>query len=99
MSTELSFETAVCTEHEKLLIVCQKALDIWRNRREEISASGLSGKQIAGELLRLQADYAKAYSRLEKHEDNCELCRLVSKIGGRDYSGISHTALDKRRLA
>lgn len=99
MGTELSFKTAVCTEHEKLLIVCQKALEIWRTRREEVSASGLSGKPIADELLRLQADYAKAYSRLEKHEDNCELCRFVSKIGGRDYSGISNAALDKRRLA
>jgi hypothetical protein len=79
--------------------VCQDALERWRRRREEISAAGLSGKQIADELLRLQADYAKAYSRLEKHEDDCELCRFVSKIGGRDYAGISSAALDKKRLA
>ncbi len=99
MNTELSSKAAVCTEQEKLLIVCQKALELWRNRREEISASGLTGKQSADELLRLQADYAKAYSRLEKHEDNCELCRFVLKIGGRDYAGISNAALDKKRIA
>jgi hypothetical protein len=99
MYTERSFRTAVCAEHERLRTVCQDALEKWRARREEISAAGLSGKQIADELLRLQADYAKAYSRLEKHEGNCELCRFVSKIGGRDYAGISSAALDKKRLA
>jgi hypothetical protein len=99
MHTERSFRTAVCAEHERLRTVCQDALERWRRRREEISAAGLSGKQIADELLRLQADYAKAYSRLEKHEDDCELCRFVSKIGGRDYGGISNAVLDKKRLA
>lgn len=98
MLSELSFGSAVCTEHERLRTVCQGALEKWRGRREEISASGLSGKHVADELLRLQADYAKAYSRLEKHEDNCELCRFVSKIGGRDYAGISNPSLDKKRL-
>jgi len=44
-----------------------------------------------------QADYAKAYSRLEKHGDNCELCRFVMKIGGRSYASLSNTntVLDK----
>jgi hypothetical protein len=99
MNSELSFKTAVCTEYERLLFVCQKTLEIWRNRREEVAHSDLHGKEAAAELLRLQADYAKAYSRLEKHEDNCELCRFVSKIGGRNYASISESALDKKRSA
>ena len=99
MNQEFSFKTAVCTEYERLLIVCQKALDNWRSRREEISASCMSGKETADELLRLQADYAKAHSRVEKHEEGCELCRFVSKIGGRNNAAISNFALDKRRSA
>lgn len=99
MVQELSIKTAVCDEYERLQRTCQKALETWRNRREEISASGLSGKEIASELLRLQADYAKAYSRLDKHEASCELCRFVSKIGGRNNNAISNPALDKKRFA
>jgi len=99
MGQETYIKTAVCDEYERLHMTCQKALETWRNRREEISASGLSGKEIASELLRLQADYAKAHSRLEKHENNCELCHFISKIGGRNISAISNPALDKKRFA
>jgi hypothetical protein len=99
MNTELSFKTAICDEHEGLLSACFQALETLRKRREEIVTSGLSGKEIAGELLRLQADYAKAYSRLEKHENNCELCRFVSKIVGQNNAAISNPALDKKRFA
>jgi hypothetical protein len=96
MGTELSYKTAVCTEYERLLFVCVKSLDSWRNRREEIANLGLKGKEVGDELLRLQADYAKTHSRLEKHEDNCELCQFVSKISGRDHANMSTGVLDKR---
>ena len=66
MGTELSYKTAVCTEYERLLFVCVKSRDSWKNRREEIANLGLKGKEVGDELLRLQADYAKAHSRLEK---------------------------------
>jgi len=98
MSQELSFKTAVCTEYERLLITCHNALELWRNRREEISASHSVSKQAAGELLRLQAAYAKAYSRVEKHNDFCELCRFVSKIGGRNNATISIPVLAHKRI-
>jgi hypothetical protein len=97
MSTEVPFKTAVCTDYEKLLVTCKNALDRWRKRREEVLAAGLSGDKVANELLRLQADYAKAYSRLERHEHECGLCQFVSKIGGRDYSSISTAALERKR--
>lgn len=98
MNQELSFKTAVCTDYERLLITCHNALELWRNRREEISASRSISKEAANELLRLQAGYAKAYSRVENHEDNCELCRFVSKIGGRNNASISNPALDRKHL-
>jgi hypothetical protein len=99
MNAELSYKTAVCTEYERLLQVCVQSLNRWRNRRDEIADSGLKGKEVGDELLRLQADYVKAYSRLEKHEDSCALCQFVSKIGGRNYASISTGVLDKKRLA
>jgi hypothetical protein len=99
MDAELSYETAVCTEYERLLCACVQSLDSWRNCREEIANSGLGGKEVADELLRLQADYAKAYSRLEKHERNCGLCRFVSKIGRRNYASISTAVMDRKHSA
>lgn len=98
MNQKLSFKTAICNEYERLLITCQKAMELWHNRREEIAASRCIPKEAADELLRLQAAYAKAYSRVEQHNDLCALCRFVSKIGGRNHAAISNPALDKRRL-
>jgi len=40
----------------------------------------IASKKVGDELLRLQTDYAEAYSRLDKHKCNCEFCRFVSKI-------------------
>ena len=99
MSAKLSVKTAVCAEYERLLAACRNALENWRNRREEIATLHLQGKQVGDELLRLQADYAKAHSLLEKHEENCQTCRFVSKIGGRDYTAITNAVLDKKRFA
>lgn len=99
MNAELFSNTAVCAEYERLLFLCEYALNAWRERREEVSDSGLRGEEVAGELLRLQASYARAYSHLERHEDHCDTCRFVSKIGGRNHARVSHIALDRKRIA
>lgn len=99
MNAGISFKTAVCNEYERLLTACQNALESWRSRREEIARSHFRGKPASDELLRLQANYAKAYSQLEKHEENCETCRFVSKIGGRDFATIANNVLDRKRFA
>jgi hypothetical protein len=99
MKEEHFFKTAICTDYENLLFACQKALELWRTRREEVASTGFASKKTSDELLRLQADYARSYSRLERHEDHCELCRFVSKIGGRNYSAISTAALEKKPIA
>jgi hypothetical protein len=49
--------------------------------------------------MRLQEDYAKAYSHLEKHIDNCELCHFVSKISGRNNASVSIAVMDKKHSA
>jgi hypothetical protein len=97
MHQELSFKTAICPDYENLLFACQEALESWRNRREEVASTGFVSRKTSDELLRLQANYARAYARLEAHEEHCELCRFVSRIGGRNYSATSSAALDKHR--
>ncbi len=89
MSAEFSFQTAVCTDFQSLLHAYQKALGAWRKRREEITRLESSSEEKADELLRLQADYAKGYSRLKKHQDTCEPCRFVSEIGRSNFASIS----------
>ena len=94
-----SFKTAICTDYEDLLFACQRALENWNARREEIVTHGFASKQTADELVHLAAAYARAYSHLESHKERCELCRFVSKIGGRNYPSISVAALEKKPVA
>jgi hypothetical protein len=86
----------ICTEYETLLIFSQKALESWRNRREEFTRLGMRDKKTADELLRLQADYAKAYSRLMLHEGDCEICGFVSNIRTRNCASTADAASDNK---
>ena|SRR5664279_2720557 len=99
MISELSYKTAFCTDYERLLCASVDALNRWRERREQISSSCITGKEVGDELMRLQADYAKAYSRLEKHKDYCELCRFVSKIAGRSDASVSTAVMERKHSA
>ena len=93
------YKTAFCSTYERLLCACAQSLDVWRDLREEIASSGLKNQEASDELIRLQADYAKAYSRLEKHRDNCELCHFVSKNSGRAEASLSVAVMDKKHSA
>jgi hypothetical protein len=84
MDNKHSFETAICAEYEQLLLNCQNALEIWTERREEAWRSGLRGKELGAELLRLQADFARAYTFLQNHTRICPLCQFASKIAELD---------------
>jgi len=99
MEDEPFYKTAFCSNYERLLCVCVQSLNGWRNLREEIANSGLRSKEAGDELMCLQADYAKAYSRLEKHIENCELCHFVSKISGRNNASLSTAVMDKKHSA
>jgi hypothetical protein len=83
MSKQL-VKTTVCSEYQTLLEQCQKALEIWNGRRAEISQSRLVGKEAGDQLLRLQANYARAYTVLENHAHDCTVCQLVSRLERRD---------------
>ena len=96
MSQEVSFKTAVCTDYDELLHDCQDALEIWRRRRNEAARDNLTGKQIGDELQKLQANYAKAYAALNRHDKECELCQFVSRIGGSHFSTLGKEIADKQ---
>ena len=96
---ESPFRTAICTDYEKLLFACQKALESWQRRRDEVASLGFADKNISDELLRLQAAFARAYSQLETHDHRCQLCRFVSKIGSRNFSIASAPTMEKKPFA
>ena len=76
MNHQLSVETAMCMEHQRLLAECQRALEIWNEHRAEFCQFRFIGREAGDELLRLQAKYARAYTVLQNHERKCSLCQL-----------------------
>jgi hypothetical protein len=81
---KLDFKTSFCSKYEELLVECQNALETWAKRREEAGQMGWHGKEIGGELVRLQAAFARSYAVLQKHTRECPLCEFVSKIAKDD---------------
>lgn len=94
MSKQLPINTTVCGNYQRLLEESQRALEIWNEHRAEICQSRLIGKEAADELLRLQAKYARTYTALLSHTQNCLVCQLVSRIGGRDSENSSDALSD-----
>jgi len=84
----IALETAVCAQYEILLKECEAALEAWDERREQIAESHLSGKEVGDDLLRQQADYAKAYTALRKHMSKCWICQffLTNSIEESEYN-------------
>jgi len=82
MNSERSYQTSFCTDYDSLLHECENAQRIWSEWREEMNSLGAYrlNKQVSDELLRLQAKFAKAYARLERHTHECELCQFVAKL-------------------
>ena len=98
MKNSESFKTAACPAYEEFLKQCQDALEIWEQRRDEICSRRLAGTKQGGDLLDLQADFARKYALLRRHVDECQLCQFVSKLGGRDYIGTLHSTSQARVL-
>ena len=86
-----------CNRYEQLLTESQKALQIWANRREQAWQMGLRGKELGGELVRLQADFAKSYAALQKHKRECSLCEFVARLIDGDFSG-AHSRVSYKSL-
>jgi len=80
MNQDLEMRTAGCPDYQRLLRECQSALIAWKNRSEEITYYGLQGKAAGDGLQRLQAEYARAYNRLERHSDSCRACHFQTDL-------------------
>jgi hypothetical protein len=80
-----------CGRYEELLADSQKALQAWSNRREQAWQMGLRGKELGGELIRLQANFAKCYAALQKHKRECALCEFVARLVGGHSTGVHPT--------
>lgn len=91
MNKQLSVNTSICSEYQRLLEESQGALEIWNQHRAEFCQFRFVGRAAGDELLRLQAKYARAYTVLQNHERNCSLCQLASRIEGRDSENSSDT--------
>ena len=78
MSVASGLKTAVCGEYEVWLEESHRALKTWNEERAAICESGAQGRDVDLELLRLQAKYARAYARLQRHVRECSRCRLVA---------------------
>jgi hypothetical protein len=70
----------LCKEYQALLEEADRARKRWDQRRSEICRVHLVGKETGDELLRLQANYARAYTLLRTHMHTCFRCRIVSRI-------------------
>ena len=91
MSTQLSVNTSICSEYQRLLEESQRALEIWNEHCGEFCQFRFIGREAGDELLRLQAKYDRAYTVLQNHARNCSLCQLGSRIEGRDSQNSSDT--------
>ena len=80
MANQLPAGAIICSEYQKLLEASAGARGMWSKLREEICWAQVVPKKAIDELLRLQAKYAKAYSRLQRHVYTCDRCQSVSKI-------------------
>jgi hypothetical protein len=83
MNNQLSINTTICSEYQKLLEESQIALEVWNDHRDEVCNSRLVGREAGDELLRLQANFARAYAVLHRHLLDCPLCQWVSTMEGR----------------
>jgi len=94
MRKQLSVNTSVCSEYQRLLEESQRALEIWNEHRAEFCQFRFIEREAGDELLRLQAKYARAYTLLQNHERNCSFCQLASRMEGRDSENSSDTLSD-----
>jgi len=99
MRSQRSFRTAICTEYEHLLFACQRAFQNLQRRREQVAAVGFADDVTSDELRRLELAYIRAYAHLESHDEHCQLCRLVAKLGARNFSGSNAAVMEKKSFA
>lgn len=99
MATQVSPRTPVCPDYENLLQECRGALEVWQRRRTQLYRDSRNVRNMSMELEQLQGKYVKTYALLEKHEQSCQRCQYVSKIGGLDFESMSHAVMAYKSAA
>ena len=82
MSHQQYVKSGICEDYQTLLEECGKALMTWDEYRASVTQSGPAGREEGNEIFRLQAKYARAYTALQKHLQDCVLCRLIARFEG-----------------
>ena len=99
MTTQVSPHTPLCPDYEHLLQECRGALEVWQRRRTQLYRNSINTRNMSIELEQLQGRYVKTYALLEKHEQSCQRCQYVSKIGGLDFESMSHAVMASKATA
>lgn len=90
---------AACPDYEKLLEECHSTLVAWKTKREEVEQFGPRGKSAGDVLQRLQAEYARAYNRLERHAKNCRTCHFQKEQENSNRPEATETETRKELIA
>jgi len=80
MKSKVSFKTSVCSTYERLLEKSLEKYEAWESHRKAVCEAGSNAKESGDQLLRLQADYAKAYNDLRTHLRTCSICQFFSSL-------------------
>jgi hypothetical protein len=72
----------LCAEYQRLLKESQVALNQWNRGRAEIHNSGRHTRDTDDHLRNLQAKFARAWALLQYHEQDCDVCQVISVIEG-----------------
>jgi hypothetical protein len=97
MSETMVVRTAACSDYERLLEECQSALVAWKTKREEFIHFGPRGRSAGDALQRLQAEYARAYNRLERHAKSCRSCHFREQFGRKDRPNAEKEEVEARK--
>ena len=99
MTSSVAPRIGVCPEYQRLLHSCQTALAAWQQRQSLAGRGRIRAPRMRLELKRLQDQYAQASAQLESHEQFCQTCQYISKVGGLDFesmaSALGHTPFSK----
>lgn len=88
MGTAVAPQIGLCPDYQRLLLTCQKTLATWQQLRALTERDPFVGLRLSKELQRRKDEYARAYYVLESHEQFCQACQYVSKVGGLDFESM-----------
>jgi hypothetical protein len=91
--TEPLREASFCIQHARLEARYHFALEAWARLREEAWQRDLRGRELNGELMRLQGEFAASYTQLHKHTRECVLCRFGMNLAAPETSASLDVAV------